>query len=150
MALGWDLVILCWCTVACNAHSFIPQDDDGFTLWESKAILRYICNKHKLEQWYPADVQQRAICDLALDFHNSMVKVRMLFLSLNACGKHFCRLLAFDIFSYFNVSVLILFSSLGDHSLFHGCWRTSLSGCRRLCRKSDIMYACHLVCDMCG
>lgn len=58
----------------------VEQDDDGFTLWESKAILRYICNKHKLEQWYPADYKKRALCDLALDFlGNSFVKV---------CGTH--------------------------------------------------------------
>eukprot|EP00277_Geminigera_cryophila_P017215 CAMPEP_0179437578 /NCGR_PEP_ID=MMETSP0799-20121207/21449_1 /TAXON_ID=46947 /ORGANISM="Geminigera cryophila, Strain CCMP2564" /LENGTH=218 /DNA_ID=CAMNT_0021218611 /DNA_START=23 /DNA_END=679 /DNA_ORIENTATION=+ len=57
-------------------HCIPTMDDDGFTLWESKAILRYICNKHKLEQWYPADYKKRALCDLALDFlGNSFVKV---------------------------------------------------------------------------
>jgi glutathione S-transferase len=37
--------------------------------WESKAILRYIANKHSLEAWYPSDTKQRAICDTALDYH---------------------------------------------------------------------------------
>ena len=37
--------------------------------WESKAILRYIANKHNLEAWYSTDAKQRAICDLALDLH---------------------------------------------------------------------------------
>lgn len=60
----------------CPMHCIPTMDDDGFTLWESKAILRYICNKHKLEQWYPSDVKARAITDLALDFlGNSFVKV---------------------------------------------------------------------------
>ena len=44
------------------------QDDDGFILWESKAILRYIAGKHKLEAMYPADVKARANCDLQMDF----------------------------------------------------------------------------------
>jgi glutathione S-transferase len=39
--------------------------------WESKAILRYIANKHGLEAWYPSDPKQRALCDLALDFHST-------------------------------------------------------------------------------
>lgn len=38
-------------------------------MWESKAILRYICNKHSLEQWYPADYKKRGVCDLGLDFY---------------------------------------------------------------------------------
>ena len=42
-------------------HCIPAMDDDGFTMWESKAILRYICNKHKLEQWY---VQRSYHCDV--------------------------------------------------------------------------------------
>lgn len=57
-------------------HCIPTMDDEGFTLWESKAIMRYICNKHGLEAWYPKDVQKRALCDLALDFHaNTFVKL---------------------------------------------------------------------------
>jgi glutathione S-transferase len=47
-----------------------------FPRWESKAILRYIANKHSLEAWYPSDAKQRAVCDIALDFHsNSFVPI---------------------------------------------------------------------------
>ena len=31
--------------------------------------MRYIATKYNLTYWYSTDVQQRAICDLALDFH---------------------------------------------------------------------------------
>ena len=44
------------------------QDDDGFILWESKAILRYIAGKHKLESMYLTDLKARANCDLQMDF----------------------------------------------------------------------------------
>ena len=33
-------------------HCIPAMDDDGFTMWESKAILRYVANKHSLEEWY--------------------------------------------------------------------------------------------------
>ena len=33
-------------------HCIPAMDDDGFTMWESKAILRYVANKHSLEDWY--------------------------------------------------------------------------------------------------
>lgn len=42
-----------------------------FRRWESKAITRYLANKHNLASWYPADVKERAICDIALDFYSS-------------------------------------------------------------------------------
>lgn len=57
-------------------HCIPAMDDDGFTMWESKAILRYVANKHSLEDWYPSDLKKRAICDLALDFlGNSFIKI---------------------------------------------------------------------------
>jgi glutathione S-transferase len=35
------------------------------TLWESCAIMAYLCNKHGLEQFYPADPGERAMVDSA-------------------------------------------------------------------------------------
>ncbi len=36
------------------------------SLWESCAIMQYLCNKHGLDQFYPADPAQRAIVDSAM------------------------------------------------------------------------------------
>src|SRR5437899_3283472 len=36
------------------------------TLWESCAIMQYLCNKHGLEQLYPSDPAQRAMIDSAM------------------------------------------------------------------------------------
>src|SRR6266480_8101757 len=36
------------------------------SLWESCAIMQYLCNKHGLEQFYPADPGQRAMVDSAM------------------------------------------------------------------------------------
>ena len=36
------------------------------TLWESCAIMQYICNKHGLDRFYPADPGERAMVDSAM------------------------------------------------------------------------------------
>ena len=36
------------------------------SLWESCAIMQYLCNKHGLEQFYPADPGHRAMVDSAM------------------------------------------------------------------------------------
>ena len=36
------------------------------SLWESCAIMQYLCNKHGLEQFYPADPGERAMVDSAM------------------------------------------------------------------------------------
>src|SRR4051794_28306094 len=35
-------------------------------LWESCAIMQYLCNKHDLQQFYPADPAERAMVDSAM------------------------------------------------------------------------------------
>lgn len=53
---------------AMNPNAKVPvMDEDGFILWESHAILRYLAAKYGPE-WYPADLQQRAIVDQWLDW----------------------------------------------------------------------------------
>jgi glutathione S-transferase len=36
------------------------------SLWESCAIMQYLCNKHGLEQFYPSDPAERAMVDSAM------------------------------------------------------------------------------------
>jgi glutathione S-transferase len=36
------------------------------TLWESCAIMQYLCNKHELERFYPSDPARRAMVDSAM------------------------------------------------------------------------------------
>ncbi len=36
------------------------------SLWESCAIMQYLCNKHDLEQFYPKDPAERAMVDSAM------------------------------------------------------------------------------------
>ena len=35
-------------------------------LWESCAIMQYLCNKHGIEEFYPKDPEQRAMIDSAM------------------------------------------------------------------------------------
>ena len=47
-----------------NPNRLIPAiRDDGFALWESHVIVRYLCSKYAAGTLYPEDLQQRAIAD---------------------------------------------------------------------------------------
>ncbi len=51
-----------------NPGGKIPAiDDDGFTLFESNAIMKYFCRKHKSD-FYPDDIKAQADVDKWLDF----------------------------------------------------------------------------------
>jgi len=55
-----------------NPNSKVPViDDDGFVLWESQAIMRYLADKHKAEAWYPADRKRRAVVEQWLDWNQT-------------------------------------------------------------------------------
>ena len=55
--------------LAMNPTKRIPTiDDDGFTLWESHAIVRYLSEKHGLGSWCPKDAQERARADQWMDW----------------------------------------------------------------------------------
>ena len=58
---------------ALNPNGRIPMiEDDGFVLWESNAIVRYLCARHASDSpWYPADVQARASADKWMDWTTS-------------------------------------------------------------------------------
>lgn len=42
-------------------------DDDGFSMFESGAIIRYLCDKNNSE-YYPRDLKKRALVDQWIDF----------------------------------------------------------------------------------
>ena len=60
-----------------NPTGLVPTiSDDGFTLWESHSIVRYLCAKHAMGTLCPADSQARADAerwmDWAFTFQNAM------------------------------------------------------------------------------
>jgi len=58
---------------AMNPNGRVPViEDDGFVLWESNAIVRYLLAKHApASAWYPADAQARAAADKWMDWATS-------------------------------------------------------------------------------
>lgn len=58
---------------AMNPNGRVPViEDDGFVLWESNAIVRYLLAKHAANTpWYPADLQTRATADKWMDWTTS-------------------------------------------------------------------------------
>jgi glutathione S-transferase len=56
--------------LAVNPNHQVPTLRDGeLTIHESNAILRYLCQKHALTDWYPADLAHRARVDQWLDWN---------------------------------------------------------------------------------
>ena len=52
-----------------NPNSLVPTiSEDGFTLWESNAIVRYLCSKHGAGSLYPEDLRERADADRWMDW----------------------------------------------------------------------------------
>jgi glutathione S-transferase len=55
-----------------NPNSKVPViEDDGFVLWESQAIMRYLADKHRAESWYPSDRKKRAVVEQWLDWNQT-------------------------------------------------------------------------------
>jgi glutathione S-transferase len=53
---------------AMNPNGLVPViDDDGFVLWESNAIVRYLAAKHQ-HRLYPADLEARASAERWMDW----------------------------------------------------------------------------------
>ncbi len=57
-----------------NPNGLVPTiDDDGFILWESHAIMRYLARKYdQSHSLYPADLQSSAKIDQWLDWYNTV------------------------------------------------------------------------------
>lgn len=58
---------------AMNPNGRIPViEDDGFVLWESNTIVRYLMARHASgSSWYPADLQARATAEKWMDWTTS-------------------------------------------------------------------------------
>ena len=57
--------------LAKNPNSLVPTiEDDGFVLWESNTIARYLAEKHGKANWYPKDLRRRAEVEKWMDWGN--------------------------------------------------------------------------------
>jgi len=54
---------------AMNPNGRVPTiDDNGFVLWESNTIMRYLCEKYGGGDLWPGDIQDRALCSKWMDW----------------------------------------------------------------------------------
>jgi glutathione S-transferase len=55
--------------LAMNPNGLVPViDDDGFVLWESNAIVRYLCERERAHALWPENARARADADRWLDW----------------------------------------------------------------------------------
>jgi len=55
--------------LAMNPNGLVPVlDDDGFVLWESNAIVRYLCARERNTMLWPEDPRRRADADRWMDW----------------------------------------------------------------------------------
>ncbi|MEP7083905.1 MAG: glutathione S-transferase N-terminal domain-containing protein, partial [Betaproteobacteria bacterium] len=68
-----------------NPNGLVPTiDDDGFVIWESNTIVRYLAAKHARGTLWPEDDQARARAEQWMDWSNTVFwpAIRPLFLGL--------------------------------------------------------------------
>ena len=57
-----------------NANALVPViEDEGYVLWESNVIVRYLTAKHSMGQMYPTDLQQRFDAERWMDWQQTTV-----------------------------------------------------------------------------
>jgi glutathione S-transferase len=61
--------------LAMNPNSLVPtiEEEDGFTLWESNSIIRYVAAKHSNRTLEPADLRTRALAHKWMDWQLSVL-----------------------------------------------------------------------------
>ena len=61
--------------LAMNPNSLVPtlEEEDGFTMWESNSILRYLAGKHGNRTLEPADLKVRARAQMWMDWQLSVM-----------------------------------------------------------------------------
>lgn len=63
---------------AMNPNGFIPTiDDDGFVLWESNSIVKYLCAKYSPGKLSPADPKEYANADRWMSWQGSTLGITM-------------------------------------------------------------------------
>lgn len=64
--------------LALNPNGLVPTiDDDGFVLWESNVIVRYLSAKHGMGTLCPADIQKRADAERWMDWQQTSLVPHM-------------------------------------------------------------------------
>jgi glutathione S-transferase len=61
--------------LAMNPNGLVPtlEEEDGFLLWESNSIVRYLAAKHKSTVLEPADLRTRALASKWMDWQLSVL-----------------------------------------------------------------------------
>src|SRR5919204_5037608 len=61
--------------LAMNPNGLVPtlEEEDGFLLWESNSIIRYLAAKHQATVLEPADLQTRALASKWMDWQLSVM-----------------------------------------------------------------------------
>lgn len=61
--------------LAMNPNALVPtlEEEDGFTMWESHAILRYLAAKHSARTLEPGDLKIRARAQMWMDWQLSVM-----------------------------------------------------------------------------
>jgi glutathione S-transferase len=61
--------------LAMNPNALVPtlEEEDGFTLWESNSIVRYLAAKHASRTLEPADLRTRALAHKWMDWQLSVM-----------------------------------------------------------------------------
>lgn len=68
-----------------NPNHQVPTLLDGdIRIYESNAILRYLCAKHALTQWYPNDFAKRAAVEQWLDWNQCRLSPAVIDIVLNS------------------------------------------------------------------
>ena len=58
--------------MALNPNSLVPViEDDGFVLWESNVIVRYLCARHSAGDMYPTDLRERFDAERWMDWQQT-------------------------------------------------------------------------------
>lgn len=70
---------------AMNPNGLVPTiDDDGFILWESHAIVRYLARKHGTGKLWPSDAREAADADRWMEWYSTTMwpNLRIIFQTL--------------------------------------------------------------------